>query len=191
MIIMPERLQELMDELKITSSETYYHSIHVKSFVYKMIKLTNKSETTDYTDKEIETICKGALLHDIGKIYIKNVVLTKPSGLTSDERECMINHTKLSFEAVEASLTEFEHDIIKNICLYHHERCDGSGYNGICDLPMYVQIVSLCDVFDALTTTRVYREALDADEAISMIEDGQCGPFPKEILRFLPYIVEQ
>ena len=191
MIIMPERLQELMDELKITSSETYYHSIHVKSYVCKMIKLTNESKITEYTDKEIEAICKGALLHDIGKMYIKNAVLTKPSGLTNDERECIINHTRLSFEAVESSLTEFEYDIIKNICLYHHERCDGLGYNNIYDLPMYVQIVSLCDVFDALTTTRVYREAVDDDEAISMIEDGQCGTFSKEILKFLPYIVEQ
>ena len=54
MIIMPERLQELMDELKDTSPETYYHSIHVKTYVYKMVKNTNREGITDYSAEEID-----------------------------------------------------------------------------------------------------------------------------------------
>ena len=55
-----------MNELKISNSETYYHSIHVKTFVYNMIKRMNTEGFTSYTGSEIDCICKGALLHDVG-----------------------------------------------------------------------------------------------------------------------------
>ena len=136
MIIMPEKLQELMDELKESSPETYYHRIHVKTYVYKMIKNTNEEGLTDYSADDVEAICKGALLHDIGKLYVRNYVLTKDTRLTDLEKEALTDHTKLGFEAVESSLTQFEYDFVRNICMYHHERCDGSGYEKKTDLPM-------------------------------------------------------
>ena len=188
MIIMPERLQELMDELKIANAETYYHAIHVKGYVYKMIRLLNTEGVTSYDKSEIDAICKGSLLHDIGKLYVKNYILTKDTGLTEEERERMTEHTRLGFEAVESSLTEVEHDIVKNICLYHHERFDGKGYEGKTEFPLYVQVVALCDVFDALTTERIYREALDYDKAISMIENGDCGVFDAKLIEYLKMI---
>lgn len=190
MIIMPERLQELMDELKEASSETYYHSIHVKSYVYKMLRKTNMTGFTDYSEEEIEAICKGALLHDIGKLYVRNYVLTKDSNLTMEEREDITNHTRLGFEAVESSLNHLEYDIVKNICLYHHERFDGSGYEKMTDLPMYVHIVAICDVYDALTTNRVYRDAIDSDVAILMIQNGECGVFSQRLIEYLKSIAE-
>ena len=190
MIIMPERLQELMDELKDSSPETYYHSIHVKSYTYKMIRMANKEGITNYNEEEIEAICKGAILHDIGKMYVKNYVLTKDDKLTEQERQNISEHTRLGFEAVESSLTEFEYDFVKNICLYHHERYDGSGYEGKTDLPMYVGIVSICDVYDALTTNRVYRDALESDAAIQMIEDGKCGAFTEQLIRLIKCVAE-
>ena len=190
MIIMPERLQELMDELKETNAETYYHAIHVKSYVYKMIKSTNASGLTDYNKEEIDAICKGALLHDIGKLYVRNYVLTKTSRLTAQEKEAITEHTRHGFSAVESYLNELEYHIVKNICLYHHERFDGSGYEGITDLPMYVNIVAICDVYDALTINRVYRDAIESDEAIKMIEKGECGPFAEELIEHLKSIVD-
>lgn len=191
MIIMPERLQEIMDELKIVSAETYYHSIHVKGYVYKMIKLMNEEGFTDYTRSEIECICKGALLHDVGKLYVKNVVLTKDSSLTDEEREMIVEHTSLGFDAVKDSLTRDELDFVKNICLYHHERIDGSGYTGKSDLLPYVQAVAVCDVFDALTTVRIYRDALTREEALLMIKKGKCGIFDERIVGYLEKITEE
>lgn len=188
MIIMPERLQELMDELKIANAETYYHSIHVKTLACRMIKLMNEDGITSYTKEEIAHICKGAILHDVGKLYVKNVILTKDSRLTEDEMKCITEHTRLGFEAVESSLTESEHEIIKNICLYHHERVDGAGYEGMVELPLYVQIVSACDVFDALNSNRIYRDAIERDEAIRIIESGGCGTFDKVILKYLKIV---
>lgn len=191
MIIMPERLQEIMDELKIVSAETYYHSIHVKSYVYKMIKLMNEDGFTDYTKSEIECICKGALLHDVGKLYVKNVILTKTSSLTDEEREKVVEHTRLGFDAVKDSLTRDELGFVQNICLYHHERIDGSGYVGKTDLFPYVQAVAACDVFDALTTVRIYREALTREEALGMIKRGRCGAFDERIVGYLERITEE
>ena len=188
MIIMPERLQELMDELKDSSPETYYHSIHVKTFVYKMIKFTNRDGLTNYSTEEIEVICKGALLHDIGKLYVRNYVLTKDSRLTELEREAITDHTRLGFEAVESSLTQFEYDIVRNICMYHHERIDGNGYEKKNGLPMYVNIVAICDVYDALTSNRIYRDALKKEEAIELIENGGCGVFSEELVKHLKHI---
>ena len=190
MIIMPERLQELMDELKLSSPETYYHAIHVKSYVYKFIKATNADGLTNYSKEEIDAICKGAILHDVGKLYVKNYVLTKLSSLTPQEKEMITAHTKLGYEAVESSLTGVECEIVKNICLYHHERFDGTGYGGMRDIPMYVNIVALCDVYDALTTNRVYRDALDSDNAIKIIKEGQCGAFPHELFKYFDYIID-
>ena len=190
MIRMPERLQELMDELKDANAETFYHSLHVKAHVMKILKKMKIDNKVSYTQSETEAILKGALLHDIGKLFVKNVILTKDSRLTEKERETMTAHPRLGFEAVEPSLTKEEYDIVKNICLYHHERIDGMGYEGKSDLPMYVQIVSLCDVYDALTTDRVYRDALSPEKAINLIRDGECGNFNPEIVEYLWEIVE-
>ena len=190
MIIMQEKLQELMNELKISNSETYYHSIHVKTFVYNMIKRMNTEGFTSYTGSEIDCICKGARLHDVGKLYVGNYILTKDSFLTDEEKQRMIEHTRLGFEAVEEHLNADEYEIIKNICLYHHERCDGKGYNGKSDLPIYVQAVAVCDAYDALTMDRIYREAMSRDEAISVIENGGCGSFDEKFIEFLKKITE-
>ena len=188
MIIMPERLQELMDDLKDTSPETYYHSIRVKTYVYKMIKNTNREGFTDYSAEEIEVICKGALLHDLGKLFVRNYVLTKDSRLTELEKEAITNHTRLGFDAVESSLTKLEYDVVRNICLYHHERIDGNGYEKKTGLPMYVDIVAICDVYDALTSNRIYRDALNREEAIELIKNGECGAFREELVKHIEYI---
>lgn len=190
MIVMHEKLQEIMDELKATNAETFYHSIHVKAYVYKMIKLMNQDGFTSYDGEEIDSICKGTLLHDVGKLYVRNSILTKDSRLTEEEMECMAEHPRLGFEAIKPYITREEHEIIKNICLYHHERCDGKGYEGKTDLPVYVQIVAICDAYDALTADRIYREGLDSDKAVSMIEKGQCGMFDDAIVDYLKKIIE-
>lgn len=190
MIIMPERLQELMDELKVSNAETFYHSLHVKSYVLAIMKHLINDGVISYSKSELDAILKGALLHDIGKLFVKNSILTKDSRLTDEEKGHMTEHTRLGFEAVESSLRDEEYEIVKNICLYHHERIDGKGYEGKADLPEYVQIVSVCDVYDALTTDRIYREAIEPEKAIDLIQNGNCGIFDDQIVKYLWKIVE-
>lgn len=188
MIVMTERLQSAMDELKLTNAETYYHSLHVKKLVYKMLKFMNREKITDYTPEEIDCICKGAILHDIGKLGVKNLVLTKNSSLTEEEMNNMKNHTECGFELVKDELAENEYEIIKDICLYHHERTNGEGYKGRRDLPVYLQIVSICDVYDALTSDRVYRKGFSHEAAIHIIKDGGSGHFEQGIIECLEQV---
>lgn len=185
MIVMTQKLKELMENLKITSAETYYHSIHVKYLTIKMIKKMNYFNLTNYNPYEVDCICKGALLHDLGKLCLENVTLTKSTKLSDDEWENIKKHPVQSYKMVENELENFEREIVKNICLYHHERIDGSGYNGIVDIPMYVQIVSVCDAFDALCSDRAYKEGMPFTKALDMIDAGKAGAFDKKVCDFL------
>ena len=182
MIVMTTKLKEIMENLKIVNAETYYHSIHVKYLTVKMIKITNALSLTSFTPFELDCICKGALLHDLGKLSVDNVILTKRTALSVVEWENIKKHPAHSYEMIENELTEEEREIIKNICLYHHERVDGSGYTGMVDIPIYVQIVSVCDVFDALCSDRAYKEAMPFTKALEMIENGRAGAFDKQII---------
>jgi len=191
MIIMTDNLQKMMENLKVTNAETYYHAIHVKNLTVKMIKHMNSAGITNYTPFETDCICKGALLHDIGKLGIENVILTKETTLSEEEWENMKKHPKNGYEMIKDELTEDEHEIIKNISLYHHERIDGNGYFGLTDIPVYVQIVSACDVFDALSSDRVYKKAMPAEKALMLIEDGQAGCYDERIIECLKKIVTE
>ena len=191
MIVMTKKLQELMDELKVTNAETYYHSLHVKTLTMKMIRAMNEEGTVNYTSKEIDYICKGAILHDIGKLFVKNVILTKNSALTEEEKQNIVQHTRFGFDAVKSELVEDEYEIIENICLYHHERIDGSGYEAQKDLPVYVQVVSICDVFDALHSDRIYRKGLSYNKTMEIIETGGSGHFDDIIIDYLKKITSE
>ena len=181
MIIMTPKLQEMMENLKVTNAETYYHAIHVKYLTVKMIKKMNSLSLTDYTPFETDCICKGALLHDLGKLGVENVILTKETSLSEKDWEDIKKHPAKGYEMIEKELTENEREIVKNVCLYHHERVDGKGYMGITDIPLYVQIVSVCDVFDALCSDRVYKEGMPCNKALELIENGKTGAFDKQI----------
>ena len=191
MIKMSAKLRGLMDELKTSRSETYYHSMNMKNIAAKMLKLMNADGVTDYTKEEIDAICKGVLLHDLGKLQVKNAVLTKDSSLTDEEMRDVRKHTVYSFDAVKDELDDSEYEIVKNICLYHHERIDGSGYEQKTDLPMYVQVVSICDVFSALYYDRSYREAMDYNAAITILEEGKSGRFDPKLIEYLKKATEE
>lgn len=185
MIEMTENLQQILQELKISHAETYYHSLRVKALAVKMLKQMNIDLVTAYTPQEITWICKGALLHDVGKLCVKNAILTKDVSLTPEEKENMSQHTEAGFALIEKELDSEELEVVKNICLYHHERVDGSGYAGQRDLPIYVQVVAICDVFDALFTDRIYRRGLSYRDTMQMIKTGGCGFFDQDLIAYL------
>jgi putative nucleotidyltransferase with HDIG domain len=121
---------------------------------------------------EIEDIRRGALFHDIGKIVVSDSVLKKVGPLTAEERLTINQHPVVGAELLSGMKTM--RAILPIVC-QHHERLDGSGYpdgisgNGI---PKAVRIVSVADVFDALTTTRAYRPAMTFEQAWQEI-DGE------------------
>ncbi len=112
----------------------------------------------ELTDKELQDIRYGSLLHDIGKIGVKDRILNKPGTFTPDEYEQIKLHPRFGFEIVRE--IEFL-DNASGMILSHHERIDGRGYpNGISgdDIPFAARIVSIADAFDAMTSKRIYRE---------------------------------
>ena len=173
-----------MKELKKNNSETFFHMLRTKKYVNDFVYELNKKGYTSFGDFEIDCICKGAMLHDIGKLNIDNYILTKDSGLDVEEKAEMKTHAEYSYNLVKNELTEEEFSIVSDICRYHHERIDGSGYNKLSDIPLYVQIVALCDAFDALYNDRIYRNGLPREKALQLIKDGKCGGFQEKLVTF-------
>jgi putative two-component system response regulator len=126
---------------------------------------------TGWTMKQCEDIGLAAAMHDIGKTGIPDSILLKPGDLTREEREIMEKHTQLG-----QSLLQISDDplflMAREIALFHHEKWDGSGYpHGLAGeaIPEWARIVTVCDVFDALTHKRVYREALTESAAVAVM----------------------
>jgi putative two-component system response regulator len=135
---------------------------------------------------------RGALFHDLGKIVIPDGVLLKPGPLTPEERNVVQQHPAVGAELLAPMKT-----MLKTLPIVHshHERLDGSGYpdgvNGE-SLPRAVRIVTICDIFDALTTTRAYRKALSLEEAYDILADGvRRGWWDGEVFRELQAAVAE
>ena len=113
----------------------------------------------------IDSINFAGPLHDIGKIGVRDEILLKKSGFTGEEREIMKSHVVRGEEILRPlNLLASERAVV----LYHHERWDGGGYpKGLCgqDIPVVARIFSVADTFDAMTSTRPYRQALSLDVA--------------------------
>lgn len=135
-----------------------------------------------YDIDQLTIITKGALLHDIGKTQIPLEVLNKPGRLTPEEFQIIQTHSKHGYELVKD--TDL-HEDIKDIILYHHARRDGSGYPKVDEdrpLKESTEIVSLCDVFDALTGDRVYKPGMPKIVAYRLIHSEMHDKLNVELL---------
>lgn len=153
----------------------------------------------EYADKkdDLDVIEQAAAMHDIGKIVIPDSILLKPGKLTKEEFEIMKTHTTRGAEMI-ASIVKLESEDYYNYCYqitkYHHERYDGRGYpDGLVGeaIPIAAQIVSIADVYDALISKRVYKEAYGRDSAYHMILNGECGVFSPKLLEAFRAVKEQ
>ena len=140
------------------------------------------------TEEKVTLISDASALHDLGKIMIRESVLLKPGRLTEEESQYMKRHTVygcLLLNKMKNMLFDDFYQMSYEICRYHHEKVDGSGYpEGLHGdaIPLSAQIVSMADCFDALTATRPYKPAYPAKIAYRMIMDGECGAFSPEML---------
>jgi putative two-component system response regulator len=129
-------------------------------------------------------------LHDIGKVGIPDTVLLKPGRLSDNEFEIMKTHTTLGAQTLEAALRAFPGvkflELARDIAISHHERWDGTGYPlGLKgeEIPLAGRIVAIADVYDALTSKRVYKPAVGHELAMTMIEGGAGTHFDPEMVR--------
>lgn len=126
--------------------------------------------TLGYSKDELMDLGTGAILHDVGKALIPKEIINKPSQLTKKEYDIIKEHTNLGYKAIRRQ--NCVDDKVCDIILLHHERYDGKGYpTGLKgdEIPEYVKIVSIADVYDALTTDRVYRKRVEVSMAIEYL----------------------
>lgn len=137
--------------------------------------------------EEVELIRRAAPLHDVGKIATPDAVLLKPGPLTPEEFDIIKGHTTNGARILMGSRFKLL-QLAEQIALTHHERWDGKGYAGLQgkDIPLAARIVSVCDVYDALTHARPYKEAWPVDRAVAEIERQSGGLFdPRVAAAFL------
>lgn len=181
-------INALSSVVEFRSLESGEHIKRVKYFTRILFNYLKKYYPEYNLSKEqIDLIVNASALHDIGKIAIPDSILLKPGKLTDDEFEEMKKHTQYGCELLE----KFKQDnnefyrYCYDICRYHHEKYDGKGYpDGLVgeDIPIWAQVVSIVDVYDALVSKRVYKSAYAADTAAKMIHNGECGAFSPKIL---------
>ncbi len=147
--------------------------------------------------EEIDIIVTSSVLHDIGKISIPDQILNKPGRLTAEEFDIMKQHTVKGCEILQSipdimdkSIYSYSYDI----CRHHHERWDGKGYpDGLKgdEISIWAQVVAVADVYDALTSERVYKAAYSREKAVDMIYHGECGAFNPKLLEVFRNALEQ
>ena len=174
------------------NSESREHILHIKTATEMMLRqLIKITDIYHLTEADIALITTASSLHDIGKIYIPEEILNKPGRLTDEEFKIMKTHSELGADIIQDMHLPQEKPLVHTaweICRWHHERWDGKGYpDGLKgeEIPISAQVVSIADVYDALTSERCYKKAFDHDTAIKMILDGQCGQFNPILLKCL------
>ena len=154
----------------------------------QLTQITDKYNIS-WSDRLI--ITTAASLHDIGKIGIDDKILNKAGRLTPQETEIMKEHTVIGASILENMELFKEEELVKTayqICRWHHERYDASGYpDGLKgeEIPISAQVVALADVYDALVSRRVYKKSYSHEEAMKMILGGKCGAFNPVLLQCL------
>jgi putative two-component system response regulator len=143
----------------------------------------------DLSDFQVDMMSRAAPLHDIGKVSISDMILLKPSRLTSDEFETMKTHTTLGARIIrdmyDRTPTQRYLQYAIMIAEGHHEKFDGSGYPARKrgdDIPLCAKIMAVADVYDALVDNRVYRRAMSHEEAYGIILDGRGTHFDPRVI---------
>ncbi|MBE6913353.1 MAG: response regulator [Ruminococcaceae bacterium] len=182
-------IESLSNVVEARNLESGLHIRRVKGFT----KILTERVMRDWPEYGIdearkELIVSASALHDIGKIMIRDIVLLKPGRLTKEEFDEIKTHTTKGCEIIRNMMKVWDSEYFNcsyNICRHHHERYDGKGYpDGLAGdaIPISAQIVSLADVYDALTSERIYKKAYSCDRAYNMVVNGECGAFSPKLL---------
>lgn len=180
------------------SGESNPHFANISTLSALLLQALQKRKNHyGLTEQDCQLIATAAVFHDVGKIGIPESILLKPGKLTAEEFEVMKTHTLIGDNLIKS--LEIYHDelllqMAAQICRWHHERYDGGGYpDGLKGekIPICAQVVSIADVYDALTSARPYKPAFSSEKAIQMILNGECGVFNPVLVDCLSEVVSQ
>lgn len=173
-------------------SESDQHVKRIKGFARIMaVAYRNQFPASGLDESEINRIVRGSVIHDIGKVAVPDAILLNPAKLTEDERQILRSHTTKGEEIMQLLRDvqdEEQFRVSCEICRWHHERHDGSGYpDGLegDEIPISAQIVSIVDAYDELVSERISKKPYDKETAYRMIMDGECGAFSPDLLQCL------
>lgn len=179
------KLSENRDE------DTGSHLERVQEYCRQLAENLNSdsSYAGQLTPDFIDCLYHASTLHDIGKVAMPDAILLKPGKLTAEEFEIMKTHTVIGGGNMQTVYNRYPDNVFIGmgieIALYHHERWDGSGYpdglSGV-NIPLSARIMALADVYDALSTDRCYRKAMDPDSVREIIAQESGRQFDAEIV---------
>lgn len=152
--------------LKTKDEGTYVHSLAVSALMMRLARLLG------HDDSAVRELGVAGLLHDVGKLMIPNAVLNKSGRLDSDEKRLVRGHPELGYRLLKEQANVS--DLVLDICRYHHETLDGTGYPlGLKadKLSQEIRIATICDVFEALTSTRPYKRPWTTRDALNWMFD--------------------
>jgi HD-GYP domain-containing protein (c-di-GMP phosphodiesterase class II) len=188
-----QRLSTLMDELRtdylsivetlalVVEAKDQYTANHLERCKKYGIALANEIDPSMVSPQ----LQYGFLLHDVGKIGIPEAILSKPGPLSSDEMAIMKTHPLIGVQIV-GPMKRVLDDVTLQVIRHHHERFDGLGYpdgrKGE-DIPLSARIFSVVDAYDAMTTDRSYRKALEAAEAAERLRAGAGSQFDSDVVK--------
>ena len=174
----PRSLAAMLATLS-TQYQLQSHSVNVSVYSVALARQIGRTDNQELTEYGL-----GGLLHDLGKSLIDASILNKPSRLTAEEWVIMTGHPEDGYELLGDLATD--RTITGQAVMSHHERMNGTGYPGGIpgdEIPLPGRVVSIADSFDALTTKRVYKDAIRAFDALVIMRDEMEGHFDREILR--------
>ncbi len=193
-------IEELQDAVSISIAELVgcrdgYTGKHIKQtctyikiLAEKMLEMGLYPE--ELNPKLIGDMLRAASLHDIGKVGIKDEILCKPGKYTEEEFDSMKAHTILGGDTLQHAIDQTAMEsflyVARDMAYYHHERWDGNGYLSCLagtDIPLCARIMTIADVYDALTSERPYKQPFPHEKALGIILDGRGTSFD-------PYIVD-
>lgn len=202
------RLREIQNKIIVSFADlvesrdgfTGQHVKRTSEYLRILVKhLAQRPEYAGILTQEVQDLmCKAAPLHDIGKINISDTVLNKPGRLTDEEFEIIKTHTTEGGKIIRQTLTNIEGEdylrMAEDMAVYHHEKWNGSGYPSHLageDIPFCARVMAVVDVFDALTSRRVYKDAFPIEKALNIMEESSGSHFDPTIVSVFLSIREE
>ena len=172
-----------------TASDLADHSVRTGRYVWLLVKALSPRQLGQLHVAPAVLVA-GAALHDIGKLSIPREILAKPAMLTKDEFAIVMRHPSAGYRIATATLmqrggtSEFL-TCVAEVALFHHERWDGAGYpNQVANknIPLTARVLSVADVYDALTSARAYKTRMPHREVVEVIRDGRGSKFDPDLV---------
>ncbi|TNJ63943.1 HD domain-containing protein [Paenibacillus hemerocallicola] len=168
------------------------HLTRVQQYSESLLNRHNERMKSKLSDDYIQSVIHSSIMHDIGKSGVPEGILYKPGPLTSYERLIVEMHPLIGVDILEKINSELQDSFFKdqlsvarNIILHHHEKWDGTGYPSKLqgtDIPLEARVVSIVDVYDALTSRRPYKEIWPSEKALSFLRDHRGTSFDPDLI---------